>query len=291
MAERRSSTAPRRRGRIEAVYPRGRDSRSARIAAAQGGVAAAWALTGCILLVSTDGYAGPDEPTSPDAEGGPIDRDGSSDVADGPSTSDAATVIPGLLAAWSFDEGAGTVARDSTPRHNDGALMDGAKWVPGKIGQALAFDGVTSRVMVARHPSFEVTTVFTLAYWANLDEVAYDQRVFANGYSFSVKVNNRHMQLDVGAHSAYGSYVLPIGQWHHFAVTFDLGKVVWYVDGFAMPLTYNTMLAGDRSEPDSFPLYIGTSSSVSSSTLGKLDEVRLYSRVLTPAEIVTIAAP
>jgi|LGVD01.1.fsa_nt_gb hypothetical protein len=55
----------------------------------------------------------------------------------------------GLVAEWHFDEGSG----------NDGAIY-GAKWVEGKFGKALEFDGVDDYVKVPDDDSLDVTTLF-----------------------------------------------------------------------------------------------------------------------------------
>ena len=45
-----------------------------------------------------------------------------------------------LVAEWHFDEGSGSVVKDSSGNGNDGTIH-GAKWVDGKYGKALSFDG------------------------------------------------------------------------------------------------------------------------------------------------------
>ena len=48
-----------------------------------------------------------------------------------------------LIGWWKLDDGGGTTAKDSAPgrpRH-DGTLVGGPKWVPGRTGGALQFDG------------------------------------------------------------------------------------------------------------------------------------------------------
>ena len=45
------------------------------------------------------------------------------------------------IGVWLFDEGKGEVAKDSSANGNDGELIGGPKWVKGKFGQGLEFDG------------------------------------------------------------------------------------------------------------------------------------------------------
>ena len=46
----------------------------------------------------------------------------------------------GLVGAWLFDEGKGNVAKDASGNGHDGEIRK-AKWVDGKFGKALEFNG------------------------------------------------------------------------------------------------------------------------------------------------------
>ena len=46
-----------------------------------------------------------------------------------------------LLGQWLFEEGAGKKVEDSSGQGNDGELIGKPKWVDGKFGKALEFDG------------------------------------------------------------------------------------------------------------------------------------------------------
>ena len=48
---------------------------------------------------------------------------------------------PGLVGWCTFDEGAGATAVDSSHNGNDGMLMNGPAWVPGKLDGGLRLDG------------------------------------------------------------------------------------------------------------------------------------------------------
>ena len=50
------------------------------------------------------------------------------------------------VASWSFDEGAGTIANDSSGNDNNGTLYGGPTWADGQINKALSFDGVDDYV-------------------------------------------------------------------------------------------------------------------------------------------------
>ena len=48
--------------------------------------------------------------------------------------------LEGLVGAWLFDEGKGNIAEDASGNGHDGDIRK-AKWVKGKFGKALKFDG------------------------------------------------------------------------------------------------------------------------------------------------------
>jgi len=50
-----------------------------------------------------------------------------------------------------FNEGSGDIARDFSGKGNDGAIQKGAKWVDGKIGKGLFFDGEDDYVEVEKY--------------------------------------------------------------------------------------------------------------------------------------------
>jgi len=47
---------------------------------------------------------------------------------------------------WLLDEGTGDVVKDSSDNHIDGTLMNLPKWVKGRFGSALEFDGTSNYV-------------------------------------------------------------------------------------------------------------------------------------------------
>ena len=55
--------------------------------------------------------------------------------------SDAKVDLESAVGIWLFDDGGGNVAKDSSGNGYDGKLMNGPKWVKGKFGMALEFDG------------------------------------------------------------------------------------------------------------------------------------------------------
>ena len=81
----------------------------------------------------------------------------------GPATGGAAS--PGLVAAYSFDAGTGSVLADASGNDRNGSIS-GASWTTaGRNGGALTFDGINDKVTIADHASLDLTTGMTLEAW------------------------------------------------------------------------------------------------------------------------------
>ncbi|MCE7881907.1 MAG: hypothetical protein DYG82_14985 [Candidatus Jettenia sp. AMX1] len=65
-------------------------------------------------------------------------------------------VSDGMQSRYTFDEGSGLVATDSSGNGNDGAIA-GATWTTGKNGKALNFDGINDFVSVPRTNQDEIS--------------------------------------------------------------------------------------------------------------------------------------
>lgn len=59
---------------------------------------------------------------------------------------------PLLVGHWPTDEGAGTVAHDTSGNHRDGALLGGTRWDQASIGSVVQFDGVSGRIGIGEAP-------------------------------------------------------------------------------------------------------------------------------------------
>ena len=91
-----------------------------------------------------------------------------------PLLSAAEVSVDDAIGIWLFDEGRGTVAKDSSPNGNDGELIAGPKWVEGKFGGALEFDGSGTSVETEsadKLTEFELgdKTDFTVTAWFKTD--------------------------------------------------------------------------------------------------------------------------
>ncbi len=87
-----------------------------------------------------------------------------------------------LIGWWNFDEGTGSVAKDSSGYGNDGTIVGATRvdGIPGAGGKALEFNGSNNRVDFASGTTQEIlngTPAITLTAWVNQHELAESQKV------------------------------------------------------------------------------------------------------------------
>ncbi len=205
----------------------------------------------------------------------------------------------GLSGWWKFDEGSGTNAADSSGNGNTGTLTNGPTWTNGVVGGALNFDGVDDYVSangIAAGGSFG--NAHTITAWARVIDWTNSRTIAgagntSNEYSeMNSEGNNKTFsgqtkRLSWNVITSLNTYSNDNG-WHYFALAVnDAGQVVgFYVDGVSQG---SGGLDNDLSTLDRF--YVGQLPYGSANALpwsGAIDEVRVYNRVLTSAEIAAI---
>jgi len=143
-----------------------------------------------------------------------------------------------IVGAWLFDEGAGDNARDSSGKGNDGELFNDPKWVDGKFGKALDFDGKDDYVEVPDSDTLDVTSV-TLAAWVKSEAnvlldgnvIVYKLASYIHQY-WSATMNPGVFVGGVWCGSGWlPQGVIWDGEWHHVALTYDGSTQKFYVDG------------------------------------------------------------
>lgn len=131
-----------------------------------------------------------------------------------------------------FDESKGDVAGDSSGNGRDGAIT-GAKWVDGKFGKALEFDGVDDKVVTTGY--FGVggkdprTTVF---WWKGSDAIQHSWvkwGINSTGQKYYIRgditvAGKTTLRVEVEGGQSYGSTNVCDGEWHHLAVVFPDGS-------------------------------------------------------------------
>jgi len=212
----------------------------------------------------------------------------------------------GPVLALSFNEASGTTAVDGSGNNNNGTIA-GATRVTGQtgFGGALQFNGSTSIVNIAHSASLALSNGMTLEAWvnpsANAGTTVNDgwrtvimKERSTTGLAYGLYGNDgdsnpsrpagyiRNNGTDV---EATNGPAVPIGVWTHLAVTYDGTTLRLFVNG----VLRNSVSASGGIAASTAPLRIGgnTVFSVPGTEYfaGLIDEVRIYNRALSAAEI------
>ena len=228
------------------------------------------------------------------------------------STIDAATVADeAVLGIWLFDEGNGNKINDSSGNGNDGQLLFGgqSKWVDGKFGKALEFDGDQAFVEM-NTPTNTGREGHTISLWVNPDRIQKDFTVIMSNHNpipqgFSIQqraaeVNNFFHGLVVAdAWQGPPFAVRPATQltgstWQHLVLVRDgrRGVLTHWLNG--LPTAGYPILRGAQTQSDD-NLRIGNTAAVKHAAWaanrefkGAVDEVVIFERPLTIDEILVL---
>ena len=207
-------------------------------------------------------------------------------------TSLPASTLAGPVAAWSFDDGAGPLARASVGAL-DGAIT-GATWTTqARHGKALAFNGVDNVVTVASASALNLSAGMTIEAWVYPTTLTGARSVSVkeglNDLAYGLYASDLAsrpqgvVNLGTGALGAAGGVALQANGWSHLATTYDGSTVRLFVNG-----TQAVALAAAGSlVQTSGSLRIGGNSLFGEWFQGVIDDVRIYDRALAVAEIQT----
>ena len=200
----------------------------------------------------------------------------------------------GLLGYWRLDETAGATAADSSPNGNNGAIEGGVTLgAAGLLGTAFNLNGADGRVdtgLTASALGIGGNASKTVTAWVNTETFnnggIFDLGNTANGQQFSLRTqtadNSWRVQFYGGAYDFDFTYASK-NTWVFFAITHNEGDN-WnyaYADGGQVgsrQVALNTA--------DNVPFRIGSYST--SFFDGSVDEVGLWDRALSPAEITQL---
>lgn len=195
------------------------------------------------------------------------------------------------VALWHFDEMSGNTAHDNSGDENHGTVR-GAKWVAGKLGGALEFDGMNDYVDIPHdilpQDAFSITLWFLpKAPFGNtkrMDLVASppatirndDRPDFGSNLAFTIYSTTRRY------HTINPTVIPSTGRWHHVAAIYDKSVIKLYLNGnLSATQEAYVITEGDRD------LSIGAYKWLPHSNpfKGIIDEVAVYDRALTAEEV------
>jgi PKD repeat protein len=194
---------------------------------------------------------------------------------------------PGLVAAYTFDENSGSTVGDSSGNSNAGTITSATWTNAGRYGGALVFNGSNSLVTINDSASLDLTTAMTLEAWVYPAAVGGWRDVIYKGTDDIYYLEG---SSDTGAPAFGGKYAfsplrgtstLGLNTWTHLAGTYDGTTMTLYVNGVAVASQPQT---GPISTSTG-PLTIGGDALYGQYFAGRIDEVRIYNRALSAAEI------
>ena len=198
--------------------------------------------------------------------------------------------------AYGMNEGSGTTLTDSSGSGHTGSLINGPAWVLGQAtyGKALSFDGVDDAVSVANPSALNVGGYgdFTIEMWVKRNALGGGQKHLFSKCVPTWVLGCKEFYFNPSNQLTFGSFrtgdtfagTIADTNWHHVAVTFTEATTLLniYVDGVLRTTAIKT-LEGDGT---GHVVTVGNHQG-SNPFSGLLDDVRIYSRALTLAEIQT----
>jgi hypothetical protein len=197
----------------------------------------------------------------------------------------------GLVAAYSFEENTGTTTADKSGKGHTGTLT-GVDWADdGKNGLGLWFPGVNNWVTIADANDLDLTNGMTLEAWVNPFSLSGWNTVMmkeaGGAFAYGLYANDGSpwpavtLQIGGADRTAAGTAALPLNTWSHLAATYD---------GATLRLYRNGVQIGSRAQTGNIltstgALRIGGNAIWGEYFRGLIDDVRIYNRALSAAEI------
>ncbi len=204
-------------------------------------------------------------------------------------TNCTATFIPDPIAYWTFDD---DTPRDTIGTHHGTIVGSGVSYAAGKVGHAISFANGSSFVKV---PGFNLPKI-TVSAWVNSAKYGYYTSMVTKNYYASqwsspyttwqmwLSENTANPGVNGSILGGYASSVaIAMNQWCHLAFTYDGATVKLYVNG-VQKVSQAAATPGDLPTTAG-DIYIGRPEYSNHSYLGLLDEVAIWDRALTAAEI------
>jgi Concanavalin A-like lectin/glucanases superfamily len=221
----------------------------------------------------------------------------------------ATTYNSGLVGWWKLDETSGTTAADSQGSNN-GTLVNTPTWVAGKINNALTFNGTTQYVNVPSSASLILSASWTVATWFKLTSLPGSNQFFdlltredgtGNG-NYALLIHDSAAGGGCGTtggladlqasyrnnagtpgNAACKADIITTGTWYHAVGVYNsvAQTLSLYLNGVLVSSTAETLIPATTAGA----LTLGTSVVYSSPTPGTIDDVRVWNRVLSAAEV------
>jgi hypothetical protein len=225
------------------------------------------------------------------------------------AVSQAACVAPPPgMTAWLPGDG---TPEDISGNNNHGTPQNGAAYAPGKVDQAFSLTGASDYVVINNSPSL-MSPAVSVDLWAyptsygprynRLVEKGGAGATDTGGYSLEFNICQSRNSTCAAEPEGIVSFViwlegigfvfvdslapLPLNQWTHITGTFDGSQMSLYINGQLQGTAFATM--GPTTDAVSVGAMLNNP--VAYNFPGLLDELEIFNRALTPAEVQSIVA-
>jgi len=209
-----------------------------------------------------------------------------------------ATNAPDNQILWLAGDGD---ALDLSGNGNNGTLQNGTGFTVGKVGQGLTFDGGDDQITIPDNANQNGGTNLTIEAWINPTSLPHggtilQKRTSGNigGYVFEPtqpsgggQPNGLQFVIMIGGVYSFlnPANVVQPNVWQHVAATYDGAFMRIYVNGVEVANKPQTGAIDNVAAP----VVIGRNVVGSNAFQGKIDEISVYNRALTAAEIQSIS--
>lgn len=220
----------------------------------------------------------------------------------------------GLEVYWTFDEGTGNSAGDSSGNARAAGIFDHAQfadsqvlWTEGKFGGAIDFDG-SYFLGAPNYFGIGGSASRTISLWIRTEYapsganviVGWGPNVAQQRWHFKLEaVNNGALRTENQGGNNFAQVPVNDGQWHHIVSVLPeggttIGDVLHYVDGQLDPVKEGSLAnpVDTMIDPSVAPPVTVGGSPFNAGfryVTATLDDVRIYSRALTSDEIAALA--
>ncbi len=223
---------------------------------------------------------------------------------------------PNPVAYYKFDEGTGSTTADSSGNGHTAILINSPAWVSGKIGPgALSFNGTDNVVNAGNIADADGVGALSVSAWVKapgnfissggynvVTKYASGQGPWVLGYSGPSRLYFCTLVNSAGASATAAGSIVPLADssWHLVTCVYNGTNVTVYTDGIAGGAagSINSPAFTGIVKDTNYPVCIGSVSNGSTGCLtssalwsGLIDDVRIYKRALSPAEIAALASP
>jgi hypothetical protein len=222
-------------------------------------------------------------------------------------------IVTGLIGHWKLDETTPGKVVDSSGLGNHGQVEGVARFVPGKLGNAIDLEG-KGGVLIKSNSQLSNLQLMSFAVWLNVREIP---PVVDGGLPQPRIFDKMSMQLAVCGYSSCnqtlsygndskegfrqwtpGNGILPspdagalAENWRHFTVVHDRRRAEnapqFFLNGAPTRVEISDFVDGGTLRPDlNDPLTLGYRAANAARFFnGQLDDVRLYNRLLSAREV------